>query len=229
MKKFKCVNCNFKVSFDELPENYRCPKCDAPKEAFVEEEKTKKPFILLFLYSLTIIVLIISGSFTISSIFNINKVDPDKIKVGTLSMKLVGQNDTLIRLIDSYPMSDEKAATLDPFHFKIENTGTYKVEYRLKLINVPLKELVNVKEIKGKDRINNTFVKYSLTDLEKGKIIKTGLVSDLENEILLQEKLDASSLRDFTFRVWIDESASNEAQNKFYAGRLVLEMNQLDD
>lgn len=226
MKRFKCVNCKFKIKTDELHEDYKCPKCGAPKAAFIEEER--RSLILIILYLLTIITLLIAGSFTISSIIDFNKIDEHKVQIGKVSMKLIGQNDTNIRLVNSYPMSDEKAATLSPFRFQIENNGTYKIEYRIKLVNVPNNQLVGVEEIVGKDRIDNKYVRYSLIDADTDKVLKTGLVSELKDEIIIESKLEASKLQDFEFRVWVDKDASNDAQNKFYAGRLVLEVNQLE-
>ena len=49
----------------------------------------------------------ISGSFTISTIYNQSKVPHHNVQVGKLSLELVEQNDTIIRLYNAYPMSDE--------------------------------------------------------------------------------------------------------------------------
>ena len=226
MKTFKCLNCNYKVDTDKLPDDYKCPECGSDKKYFIEEEKLAKPS-LLFLYSITLVILIISGSFTISTIFNQNKIPNNKIQVGQLSMELVEEKDTSIRLYNAAPMSDEKAKDLNPFIFKINNNGTYPLIYTLKLEDVPDSELTNVEEIKGKSRMTNDKVKFSITDLDNNKIVKQGLISNLENNIIIEEKISASTVTSFGLRVWVDKNAGNEVQNKFYAGRIVLEIKEV--
>lgn len=135
MKVFECQNCKEKINLRKLPDEYNCPNCGIDKEYIVEEEKLKKPLFLLFLYSLTLLMLIISGAFTISTIYNQSKIPHHNVHVGKLSLELVEHNDTNIRLYNTAPMSDEKAMTLDPFLFNIKNNGTYALNYTLKLVD----------------------------------------------------------------------------------------------
>ena len=201
---------------------------DLEKEnAEEEEEKRKKPILLLFLYCLTIIFLIISGFFTAATIINQSTLPNHHINVGKLSMELIGKNDTTIKLVNSYPMSDEKAKKLKPFLFKIHNNGTHPLKYRLKLVDVPYKELIGYKEIVGKKRIDNSKIKYALTNIDTGVIVSQGLVSELENEILYEKNLPAAKVDNFALRLWIDENAGNEIQYKYYAGKMILEINDI--
>lgn len=222
MKIFQCQNCKFEVEFRKLPEDYKCPKCGVDSEYFVEKEKTKKSLLLLLLYSITLLMLIISGAFTISTVYNQSKIPHHKVEVGEMSLELVEQTDTTIRLYNTAPMSDEKAMTLKPFKFKLNNNGTYSLNYTLKLVNVPDSELRNVEEIVGKTRISNTKVKFSLINTDNNKIVKQGFVSDLKNETILSGKLKSSKVNSYALRLWIDKNVGNEDQNKFYAGRIVL-------
>ena len=222
MKIFECQNCKFEVEFRKLSDDYKCPKCGVDREYFVEKEKTKKPLFLLLLYSLTLLMLIISGAFTISTIYNQSKIPHHEVEVGKMSLELVEQRDTNIRLYNDSPMSDEKAMTLDPFKFKLNNNGTYSLNYTLKLVDVPNSELRGVEEIVGKTRISNTKVRFSLINTNTNKVVKQGFVSDLKNETILSGKIKASKVNSYALRLWIDKNVGNEAQNKFYAGRIVL-------
>ena len=172
MKVFECQNCKNKIKLKRLLDDYKCPNCGIDKEYIVEEEKRGKPLFLIFLYSLTLLMLIISGSFTISTIYNQSKVPHHNAQVGKLSLELVEQNDTTIRLYNAYPMSDEKAMTLDPFLFNLNNNGTYALNYTLKLVDVPNNELYGIKEIIGKTRISNTKVKFSLINTKTNIVVK---------------------------------------------------------
>ena len=210
---------------DKLYKNQKANEQDIDKNIpEEEEEKRKKPILLLFLYCLTIIFLGISGFFTISTIVNQSVLPNYKVNVGKLSMELIERNDTVIKLINSNPISDEQALKLKPFLFKINNDGTHPLKYRLKLVDVPYKDLKEYKEIVGKDRIDNSKIKYSLISLDTGVTVNTGLVSNLENEILIQKNLPAAKVDNYALRLWIDENAGNEIANKYYAGKLVLEI-----
>lgn len=227
MKTFQCQNCKFEVEFRKLPEEYKCPECGVDKEFFVEKEKTKKTLLLLFLYSLTLLMLIISGAFTISTIYNQSKGPHHNVEVGKLSMELIQQTDTTIRLYNFSPMSDEKAMTLNPYLFKLNNNGTYALNYTIKLVDVPDRELTGVQEIIGKTRISNTKVKFSLTNTDTNKVVKQGFVSDLKNNTIISGKIKASKVEPYALRLWIDKNVGNEDQNKFYAGRIVLNVNEI--
>ena len=218
MKKQKKILNENNINIKEIEENI-------PEED--EEEKKKKPLLLLFLYCLTIIFLLISTSFTISTIINQSTLPNHKVKVGKLSMELIERNDTTIRLIGAKPMSDENAKKLKPFLFKIYNDGTHPLKYRLKLVDVPYNELIGYKEIIGKDRIDNSKIKYALIRVDTGVTVSTGLVSQLYDKILIQKNLPAEKVHNYALRLWIDENAGNEVQNKFYAGRIVLEIEDI--
>lgn len=222
MKTFQCENCKFEVKLKNLPKDYKCPECDIDASFFIVKEEKKRTLFLLLLYSLVLLMLIISGAFTISTIYNQSKIPNHNVEVGKLSLELVEQADTTIRLYNATPMSDEKAMMLKPFKFKLNNNGTYSLNYTLKLIDVPYNELKYIEEIKGKNRINNSKVKFSLINTTNNKIVKQGFVSDLKDETIISGKIKASKINSYSLRLWIDKNAGNEAQNKFYAGRIVL-------
>lgn len=227
MKTFQCLDCKLEVKLKKLPEDYKCPKCGATKERHEEKENKKKTLFLLFLYSLTLLMLIISGAFTISTIYNQSKGPHHNVEVGNLSIDLVQQNDTTIRLYNFSPMSDGKAMTLDPYLFKLNNNGTYALNYTIKLVDVPNKELTGVQEIVGKTRISNKKVKFSLTNTNTNEVIKQGFVSDLTNNIITSGRIKAAKVEPYALRLWIDKNVGNEDQNKFYAGRIVLSVDEI--
>lgn len=227
MKVFQCQNCKHKVKLKEIPVDYKCPKCKYNKAYFVKIEKVSNPIYLLFLYSLVLMMLIISGYFTFSTIYNQSAVPNNQVKVGELSMELVESKDTTIKLYNTVPMSDEKAKNLKPFLFKLNNNGTYPLIYSLTLENVPDEELNDFEEIFGKERIDNSKVKFSLTDPDTNTILKQGFVSDLDNNVIISARIDAAKVKSFALRLWIDKDVGNEDQNKFYVGRIVLKINEI--
>ncbi|MBQ7140459.1 MAG: hypothetical protein IJO32_03055 [Bacilli bacterium] len=193
-----------------------------------EEEKRKKGILLIILYIISILLFIISSAFTFS-VF-INSEDRDKIynevRVGEVAMEFLDRKETNIRLFNTYPMSDKEALKLDPFEFRVTNTGTLPLIYRLKLEEVPDNEL---KEIYGLERLPHNKVKYALIDKKTHKILKKGKINEISEGILLTEKLLPRYSKEFQFRLWIDEKAGNEVQNKYYVGKIVLEVNDILD
>lgn len=189
-----------------------------------EKSEKKYPIILLLLYSLSLIMFILSGSFTIATILNTKETNMEKIKMGQVKMELIDNKDTNIKLVDAYPMKMEDANKLKPFKFKISNEGTLPVIYRLKLKDVKeedvLKDLPN-------DKLSHNKINYSLIDSKTKKYIATGLISDLKDGIIITEKMLPRYSKYFDFRLWINQNASNEIGNKYYAGEIVLEIDEI--
>lgn len=189
-----------------------------------EENNRKHSIILLLLYILCILMFILSGSFTLSTILQTKDLTSDKVKVGKVQMELINRDETNIKLINTYPMSEKEASLLKPFEFKVTNEGTLAVMYRLILQDVEDKDVLE--KVNG-GKLDHDKVSYSLIDSQTNKTIKTGPISELEEGILITEKLLPRYSKNFYFRLWINENAGNESQNKFYVGQIVLEIDEI--
>lgn len=193
-----------------------------------EEKKRKRGILLIIMYIISLILFIISSAFT----FSIFMDDDDRekiyneIRVGEVAMEFLDRKETNIRLINTYPMSDKEAANLDPFEFRVTNTGTLPLIYRLRLEDVPDNEL---KEVYGTSRLEHNKVKYALVDKKTKKVVKKGKVNEMKKGILLTEKLLPRYSKEFEFRLWLDEKAGNESQSKYYVGKIILEVNEILD
>lgn len=192
----------------------------------INEKKRKKGIILIILYILSLSVLIISSAFTFSIFIHDNDRENiyNDIRVGEISMEFLDKKESNIRLIDTYPMSYKEALKLEPFQFRVTNTGTLPLIYRLRLEDV-LDE--HLKETYGLERISHNKVRYSLIDKKTKNVIKTGLINQTQKGILLTEKLLPRYSKEFEFRLWIDEKAGNEVQSQYYVGKIVLEINDV--
>lgn len=189
-----------------------------------EENNRKHSIILLLLYILCILMFVLSGSFTLSTILQTKDLTSDKVKVGKVQMELINRDETNIKLINTYPMSEKEASLLKPFEFKVTNEGTLAVMYRLILQDVEDKDVLE--KVNG-GKLDHDKVSYSLIDSQTNKTIKTGPISELEEGILITEKLLPRYSKNFYFRLWINENAGNESQNKFYVGQIVLEIDEI--
>ena len=197
---------------------------DIIKNEEEEQENKKRPILLLLLYIFSLIMFILSGTFTLSTILKTRDINIRNVKMGQVKMELINNEETNIKLIDTYPMNESEAATLKPFEFKVTNEGTLPVIYRLVLQDVKDKEVLD--ELGG-TKLDKSKVNYSLIDSETEKVVSTGLISNLKNGILLTEKILPRYSKSFEFRLWINENAGDESQNKYYVGEIVLEIDEI--
>ena len=190
-----------------------------------EEKKRKKVIILIIIYILSLLLLIISSAFTFSIFID---DDHDGIyndfRVGEASMEFLDNKETNIKLIDAYPMSYHESLNLKPFQFRVTNTGTLPLIYRLRLEDVPDEQL---KDTYGLERLNHNKIRFSLIEKKTKQVVKTGLVNEIKKGILLTEKLLPRYSKEFEFRLWIDKDAGSEVQAKYYVGKIILEVNDV--
>lgn len=188
------------------------------------EKDNKRTIILLLLYSISLITFILSGAFTLSTILNAQKADLNNIQVGQVQMDLINNDSTNINLVNAYPITYERAMKLNPFEFRVINNGTLSVVYRLKLLEIE-KDEVNI--TLPNEKLSNDKVSYSLIDKDTNTIIKTGTIKDLDDGILITEKLQPKYYKNFEFRLWVNETAGDESQNKYYITKINLEIDEI--
>jgi len=131
------------------------------------------------------------------------------VTTGTLSLQYKDQN--AIQLEKTYPLSDQEGMELIPYEFSVENTGDIKALYDIIL------------EENEENTLNAIWLKYSLKRNEEEwsspkKISSLKLEEGLEVE---PGKTDVYQLR-----LWIDEEVGNEAQNKSFKARVVINSTQ---
>ena len=189
-----------------------------------EEKNKKKPILLLVLYSLSLLIFILSGTFTLSTILKDRQTNLNNIQVGEVRMDLINNDSTNIKLVDAYPMDDEEAKELKPFEFRVTNNGTLAVNYRLRLLDVDRKD-VNI-DLPSK-RLDNDKISYSLVDKSTNEIVKTGTIEDLDDQILITEKLQPRYSKEFELRLWVNKTAGKESQNRYYIGNISLEIDEI--
>lgn len=145
--------------------------------------------------------LIIGGIVLIVSIFLIsyysltffNKRKP-KVDLGTLEIVLSDEGN--VKLNEQTPISDKDGSEIAPYIFKVTNKGNEKAKYQL-LIEDFVSDA-------SKEILNRQYLKYELK--LDGVVIKTDKLSNVENNIIDERKINVSEEKKYELRVWIDET-----------------------
>ncbi len=140
------------------------------------------------------------------------------VVAGTLDLSYDDSTGNTITLVDQVPISDEDGLTSTGYTFEIRNTGNIETEYSIYLDNVDL--------VSGEVRLDDQYVKYSLT--KNNATPSVSLVNGLTNGVLDSGKLGVGSTNTYTLRVWLDENNFNsDATNKTFKKTLRVEASQV--
>lgn len=165
--------------------------------------------ILLIGVSYAWLTLVLSGSKT------------NVLKSGTLSLIINEDEEATINLENASPISTEEGLMLNGYHFTVKNNGDIPAMYSIYLDDAEIEE--------GTTRIDPKYIRYSL---EKDNTLITegssDLLSNLENNLLMNETIGVNGEHKYIIRLWVDYEADSGAMNKVYSGKLRLEAKQMD-
>ena len=198
----------------------------------MDKDKIKKMLKVLGLVTLFIVVFGLSYALFQVSLNGIRKV---RIKSGKLELQLLDSNDRPIYITNSntttsyeinldnqVPIDDETGLSTTGFTFKLKNTGNISAKYKIYLDDNILED--------GEDRISDSYIRYSLTKNNSSDKAKN-LISLGTNP---NRKLDVGIINDneiniYTLKIWIKESADNNAMDKTFSTTLRVEAIQFLD
>lgn len=110
------------------------------------------------------------------------------------------------------PLDDDTAKTLTPYQFSVKNSSDVDYTY-----NVLLEDSIISDDItySSKELLSRSQLRYQLS--LNGKIIETGSLDDVKNNILDTRIISSSQTNNYQLRVYVAESAQNTSwQNKYY-------------
>ena len=173
----------------------------------------------------SIFVLVIIGAVATSYAlftYNVTKNSPFKVAVGNLQLSISDNvNQDKIIINDMVPTKDEVALSQSGYNFTITNTGSIDANFILYLDNITPSN-------NSKERLPDNLVKINLTNTTTNQST-TYTLSNLPQKVIDTGTLASNASNSYTLRVWLDYSAGNEAQNKYYAGKLRIEGTQANE
>lgn len=181
-----------------------------------DKDNVKKQIKKLIFYSITGLILLLSCSYAVVTL-TLNGKDNFTMRVGNFSISFVDSD--IISMEDIYPVTDSEGMGTDSYNFSIENTGDVDGIYRVYLEEFSI----------DNDTLSKSNVKYSIkkgsNKWSKPQILPDDLV------LIENDKIDATDIINCKLKLWLDEDASNDAQNKIFKARIVVDAVQakLDD
>ena len=123
-----------------------------------------------------------------------------------------------IGLEKAYPLSDEEGKELSPFQFRIKNTCNVGVDYNVN-IEVLEESTMEAKNIAAKLDEED---KVLLTEEHQVDKIETEAYEVKEAYTIYKGTLDPFTSKEHEVRLWMDESADNDSQNKIFKAKVVI-------
>ena len=180
--------------------------------------KNKKLIIISILSIIGIIVVALATSYALFNI-NVTKDKINKIVMGNLELSINDSNNTFtdgkIVVNNMVPMKDATGMAQDGYSFTLTNTGSIDAGYSIFIDDVVVANLPS--GITG--RLDNSKVRVNLTNITTNTS-NTYTLSSLTDRKLETGTLDAGDTNSYVLRIWLDYTAGNESQNKYFAVKI---------
>lgn len=168
-----------------------------------------KKVVMLFLAGIALFAFIFATSmlwyrFFYSSTSNDNSIS-------SVTVQLDDENN-IIDESGLIPLDDDTAKTLTPYQFSVKNSSDVDYTY-----NVLLEDSIISDDItySSKELLSRSQLRYQLS--LNGKIIETGSLDDVKNNILDTRIISSSQTNNYQLRIYLAESSQNTNwQNKYY-------------
>lgn len=131
--------------------------------------------------------------------------------VSSIEVRLDDNNDT-INENGLIPLDEETAKNLTPYDFEVENTSDASTTYNVIIEDSIISDDANYS---SKELLSRNQLEYQLS--LNGKVIKTGMLSEIDNNILDTRNISGNTTNSYQLRVYVSEKAQDTNwQNKYY-------------
>lgn len=168
-----------------------------------------KKVVMLFLAGIALFAFIFATSMLWYRFFYTNPTGNNNVSSVTIQLD---DDNNVIDEDGLIPLDDETARTLTPYEFRVLNTSDNDYTY-----NVLLEDIIISDDdtYSSKELLSRSQLRYQLT--LNGKVIKTGNLNDIENNILDTRVISVSQTNNYQLRIYLAESSQNTNwQNKYY-------------
>ena len=203
---------------------YRVKKI-VPSEKSLKKEEEKpikvnitKSFareIKLLIFSIfLIIIMAIAGTYSIFT-STVKEEDYNTMTVGTLKIDYL-KDESNLTLNGAYPISDEDGLKMEPYTFKITNSGSLNGSYKVKIVDD--QDMINEDKCQN-NLLSKSVIKVSIND-EVPFLLENLKDSDFT---VVSGTLNSKGTIDYKVRIWIDESATNTVLGKHFHAKVVVD------
>ena len=195
------------------------------------EKNNKRKKILKVAGLVGLFLLVFGLSYALFTV-TLNGTKKVKVKTGKLELQLLdsnnnpiystGNNNTSsyeINLDNQVPVDDTTGLGTEAFEFKLKNNGSIKASYTIYLDDVALEV--------GENRLADEYVRYSLTKNGSSDSAQDlTSIGTAPNRKLDEGVLDTQDVNTYTLKIWVKESADNNAMDKVFNATLRVEGTQ---
>ena len=174
-----------------------------------------KRLILLILSGIALFAFIFTSSmlwynFFYNGTYSIDADNDTDDTVSSIEVQL--DDDNTISEGDLIPLDKEMAKNIEPYSFRVKNTNSVSAYYNVIIEDAMISNDVNYS---SKELLLRNQLEYQLS--LNGKLIKTGMLSDIRNNILDSRTISENETNNYELRMYVSESAlDTNWQNKYY-------------
>ena len=181
--------------------------------------KNMKKISLLLGIIVLLLVLVVGSTYAFWK-YTVEEKEQNVIGTDCLSISLIDESEA-ITLEKAYPLSDQAGMQTKPYTFTVKNNCDSLIDYSVRLEALEIKDRMDshniAVSIDGEEiKVLSDFSSVSpIYDREDYKAV--------ESHVLVNGFLDGHEQKGHVLRVWIDESAGNDSQNKTFLSKVVVE------
>ena len=186
------------------------------EEKIEKVDNSKKKLILILTICVMTLLLVVGISYALWQTTKVQE-DTNIIASGCFDVSLEGKNP--INLANTFPITDNEGKTTTPYTFTVKNKCSVATNY-----DISLESLVNstLDSSKIKVMINdNMKLLNNFTETEKY------FENSKDSRVLATGTLKAEETVTYNLRLWIDESVTNEDQNKTFDSKIIVKASVL--
>ena len=183
----------------------------------------RKKYIILGIVTVLLMVLIvflIGRSFGFFKYIKIGDI-ANVITINGIKVDIENPENDALNLENAYPMSDEEGMSLTPFVFTMTNTSNKVLSYTLRVVNDEDKQLsCTLEDQTICPALTTNYIKYSYKKND-GTYSEPSLLSNKDN-IITTGFIAGGETITSSIVIWIDSEASNEIQNHYFFGKVII-------
>lgn len=206
--------------------NKRKIKIDHTRDRYIDKEEISQRFskaitrqtkvTIVSIFFVTIVM--ISSAYAVFSSVQKSE-DYNTLSVGVLKVDFDKNESNLSNVINlngAYPVTDQEGQNTNPYRFSITNSGTLDANYKIRIID----DNDMIEEDGCSDNLlNKGYVKVSINNGEPFILTQVEL-----NDYTIREGVLAPGQKEeVDIRIWINQSAGNDALGKHYHSKIVVE------
>lgn len=174
-----------------------------PKKYRKKLRLKKTPLII----AIAVLTLFLGTSYAVLTIVLTGK---EELSIVAGNLKIEYKDGDVINLANTYPMSDKKGMKMDVYEFSVKNTGDIDAKYTISL------EKADVES-----PLDDSYIKYSLKR-DNGDWSQADLLSNVNLILDSDIEIKPNETVNYQLKLWTDRYAGNEAQDKTFKARVVV-------